>query len=66
LATDGLWDEFSNAQAVEFVYDNYKNGVSAQLTSKQLCETAFMQGSQDNITTIIVYFRAPQPLQSSI
>lgn len=58
MATDGLWDTFTNEDAVAFV----KNFDSKEMykSSKKLALQAFKNGSMDNITVLIVNFNNEQ------
>ena len=54
LATDGLWDVFSNEAVIDNVIDIYKNKKDADI-AEELANRAYKKGSLDNIT-IIIYF----------
>lgn len=54
LASDGLWDEFSNEEAVAFVRENMDDPF---LGAKKLAIEAYSKGSVDNITILIVDLR---------
>lgn len=65
LASDGLWDTFTNEEAAEFVRINlemlqkrsWKSSNSiAQELAKSLVHQSYKKGSLDNITVIIVLF----------
>lgn len=51
IATDGLWDVISNEEATEFISDKLKEQF---LGSKQLVIQAFLRGSMDNISVMVV------------
>ena len=51
LATDGLWDYFSNEEAVEFVLDRLSE---PHFGAKSLVLQAYYRGSLDNITVMVV------------
>lgn len=51
LATDGLWDVFSNAEAVRFIHTHLNE---SDFGAKSLANEAFARGSLDNISVIIV------------
>uniref|UniRef100_A0A0K8TR79 Putative serine/threonine protein phosphatase n=1 Tax=Tabanus bromius TaxID=304241 RepID=A0A0K8TR79_TABBR len=54
LASDGLWDTFTNEEAVTFVKDHInETGFGA----KNLALEAYHRGSVDNITVIIITFK---------
>ena len=54
LATDGLWDYFSNQEAVQFVLDRLSE---PHFGAKSLVLQAYYRGSLDNITVMVVDFR---------
>jgi protein phosphatase 1L len=61
IACDGLWDVFSNQDAVNFVlercYDSSGNRINHNVNiSRKLAEKAIHLDSGDNITCIIVFF----------
>ncbi|XP_076338347.1 protein phosphatase 1L-like [Tachypleus tridentatus] len=51
LATDGLWDMFTNEEAVSLIISNFNE---PYFGAKQLVMQAYMRGSTDNITVMIV------------
>ncbi|XP_033124980.1 protein phosphatase 1L-like [Anneissia japonica] len=51
LATDGLWDMFTNEEAVQFVKDRLDE---PHLGAKSLVLQAYYRGSFDNITVMVV------------
>lgn len=57
LATDGLWDYFSNEEAVEFVKARLSE---PHLGAKSLVLQAYYRGSLDNITVMVVNFLSMQ------
>lgn len=64
LACDGLWDVFSNQQAVNFVVNCMKNNSSIENNNTRnknnianlLAEEAIKKGTYDNVSIIIVFF----------
>jgi protein phosphatase 1L len=64
LASDGLWDTFSNEEAVNFAKDylikakqNHSSFIAYEV-AKNLVLEAYKRGSFDNITVIFVIFDA--------
>lgn len=57
MATDGLWDVFSNSEAVRFVHNHI---TEVDFGAKSLANEAFSRGSLDNISVIIVNFRSQE------
>lgn len=53
LATDGLWDVFSNEEAVAYVRDRLDEPHHG---AKSLVLQAYYRGSLDNITVLVVSF----------
>ena len=54
FACDGLWDVFTNIQAVNFVNRLLKKKYTGNI-AKQLCEEAIKKGSYDNVTVTILF-----------
>lgn len=59
LATDGVWDVFSNEEVVEFVAQSLDKPLHG---AKELVQAAYNRGSSDNITAIVVDFDCSPPL----
>jgi serine/threonine protein phosphatase PrpC len=53
IACDGLWDVMSNTDVVNFILHNYKNTD----ISKILTDYAIKNGSEDNITIIVIFLQ---------
>jgi len=56
LACDGLWDKFTNEDAVEFVRKRIQTDVPTQKIVEEIVQEAYNLGSTDNITAILVVF----------
>lgn len=56
LACDGLWDVFSDQEAVDLVHKHCSGPLQRQAAASVLRDHAFMNGSQDNISVIVVFF----------
>lgn len=54
LASDGLWDTFSNEEAINFVKERLNE---PDFGAKSLTLQAYYRGSLDNITVIIINFK---------
>ncbi|XP_072390029.1 protein phosphatase 1L [Diabrotica undecimpunctata] len=54
LATDGLWDTFSNEEAVSFIKERLSE---PDYGAKSLALQSYYRGSTDNITVIIINFK---------
>lgn len=53
LASDGLWDTFSNEEAVKFIKERIDE---TDFGAKSLTLQAYYRGSVDNITVLIINF----------
>ncbi|XP_013775340.1 protein phosphatase 1L-like [Limulus polyphemus] len=58
LATDGLWDAFTNEEAVLFISNHLDE---PYLGAKSLVMQAYLRGSVDNVTVMVVDFRDFSP-----
>jgi hypothetical protein len=56
LACDGLWDKFSNEEAVDFVRKRIQANVPTLKIAEEIVQEAYNLGSTDNITAILVVF----------
>ncbi|XP_055386661.1 protein phosphatase 1L isoform X2 [Condylostylus longicornis] len=54
LASDGLWDTFSNEEAVAFVKDHLNE---PNFGAKALSLQSYYRGSVDNITVLVIVFK---------
>lgn len=54
LASDGLWDVFSNDEAVVFIHERLRGGKTLEQVSREIVEEAYRRGSSDNITALLV------------
>ena len=55
LATDGLWDAFSNEEAVKYIKERLDE---PHYGAKSIVLQAYYRGSLDNITVMVVNFDA--------
>ncbi|ELU03028.1 hypothetical protein CAPTEDRAFT_175582 [Capitella teleta] len=62
LATDGLWDAFSNEEAVQFIRERLDE---PHYGAKSIVLQAYYRGSLDNITVIIINFEANRTVEVS-
>ena len=51
LASDGLWDTFTNEEATAFILDEPHFG------AKSITLQSYIRGSVDNISTIVIVFK---------
>ena len=61
LASDGLWDVVSNADAVALVHDTVKN---PSMAAKRLAVEALARGATDNVTVIVCFLQESAALES--
>lgn len=61
MATDGVWDVMSDAEAVGLVHDTVKD---PQMSAKRLVTEALSRGSRDNATALVVFLRPVASLES--
>ncbi|XP_050306740.1 protein phosphatase 1L isoform X2 [Anthonomus grandis grandis] len=54
LASDGLWDIFSNEDAVNFIKERLHE---PDYGAKSITLQSYYRGSMDNITVIVIYFK---------
>jgi len=54
LASDGLWDTHSNEQAVNHVEASLKKSDSMLNAARDLARDAFIKGSTDNISVMVI------------
>jgi protein phosphatase 2C family protein 2/3 len=57
LACDGLWDVFSNKDAVDFVKVSMDAHNDPQKAASDLVNEAINLGSMDNVTVLLVFFK---------
>ena len=53
LASDGLWDTFSNEEAVAYIRDHLNE---PHFGAKSITLQSYARGSVDNISTIVIVF----------
>lgn len=54
LASDGLWDTFTNEEAVAFIKEHIEE---PHFGAKSITLASYARGSVDNISTIVVRFK---------
>ena len=55
IASDGLWDVFTNKEVFEFINMSLKKGISTKQIMTDLLKMAYLKGSQDNISIILIF-----------
>lgn len=53
FASDGLWDTFSNEEAVSFIRERV---MEPHFGAKSITLQAYVRGSTDNITVMVIVF----------
>jgi serine/threonine protein phosphatase PrpC len=54
LATDGLWDDIANQEAIKLVQLHYDQKKSLAGIAQKLAQYAIQRGAEDNITVFVV------------
>ena len=54
IASDGLWDVFTNEEVFEFLIEARKNKLDPRKMLKDLVNLSYDKLSQDNITIVVV------------
>lgn len=54
LASDGLWDTFTNEEATAFIKDHLDE---PHYGAKSITIQSYLRGSVDNISTIVIVFK---------
>jgi len=62
IACDGLWDEFTDQEAVELVFQKAN---TVQNIGEYLSNVAIMRGSQDNVSVVVVFLNPRNALYES-
>ena len=55
LASDGLWDVFTNDSLADFMISNIEEHLSPDKLSREVVEAAYKKGSTDNISCCIAF-----------
>ena len=53
LASDGLWDTFSNEESVAFIKEHLNE---PDFGAKSITMQSYMRGSVDNVTVLVIVF----------
>jgi serine/threonine protein phosphatase PrpC len=61
MATDGVWDVMTDAEAIGLVRDTVKD---PQMSAKRLVTEALARGSRDNATALVVFLRPVGSMES--
>jgi protein phosphatase 2C family protein 2/3 len=61
IGSDGIWDYFSNQNAVDFARRKLQEHNDLRLCCRQIVEEAMRLGSRDNLTAVMVSFHQEAP-----
>ncbi|XP_021741866.1 probable protein phosphatase 2C 27 [Chenopodium quinoa] len=61
IGCDGIWEVFSNQNAVDFVRKRLQRHNDMKLCCKEVVEEAIKRGAMDNLTVVIVSFHLDPP-----
>ena len=65
LATDGLWDVFTNDEAVQFIHKRLLVGETLEQVSRAIVQEAYKKLSTDNITAMLVLLQLQPETEKS-
>lgn len=63
IGSDGIWDVFSNQNAVDFARRRLQDHNDVKVCCKELVEEAVRRGAMDNLTVVLVCFHLEPPAQ---
>ncbi|KAF3782785.1 putative protein phosphatase 2C 54 [Nymphaea thermarum] len=66
IGSDGVWESFTNQNAVDFARRRLQEHNDVKQCCKELVEEAIKRGSDDNLTVVMVCFQAEPPVQNVI
>ena len=61
ISSDGLWEVFTNENAVDFARRRLQEHNDARACCRELVEEAIKRGAVDNLTALVVCFQAEPP-----
>ena len=61
LACDGVWDVVDGEEMVACIVKHFQNGGEKKDTAKAIVDFAISEGSNDNLSLIIVFFSSFSP-----
>ncbi|KAJ3695517.1 hypothetical protein LUZ60_000894 [Juncus effusus] len=61
IGSDGVWDVFSNQNAVDFVRRRLQEHNNVKVCCKEMVEEAMRRGAGDNLTVVLVCFHSEPP-----
>ncbi|TYH68816.1 hypothetical protein ES332_D05G014300v1 [Gossypium tomentosum] len=66
IGSDGIWDVFTNQNAVDFTRRRLQEHNDVKLCCKEMVGEAIKRGATDNLTVVLVSFHLEPPLPSVI
>ncbi|KAJ4957483.1 hypothetical protein NE237_024594 [Protea cynaroides] len=66
IGSDGVWDVFSNQNAIDFARRRLQEHNDVKLCCKEMVEEAIKRGALDNITIVLVCFHSDPPPRSVV
>ncbi|KAG8072779.1 hypothetical protein GUJ93_ZPchr0006g45797 [Zizania palustris] len=66
IGSDGVWDYFSNQNAVDFTRKRLQEHNDLKLCCKQIVQEAIKRGGSDNLTAVMVSFHQEAPPQMRV
>ncbi|KAK9269240.1 hypothetical protein L1049_001010 [Liquidambar formosana] len=63
IGSDGVWDVFTNQNAIDFTRRRLQEHNDVKLCCKEVVEEAIKRGADDNLTVVIVCFHSEPPPQ---
>ncbi|MBA0866911.1 hypothetical protein Goshw_025560 [Gossypium schwendimanii] len=66
IGSDGIWDVFTNQNAVDFTRRRLQEHNDVKLCCKEMVGEAIKRGATDNLTVVLVSFHLEPPLPSII
>ncbi len=64
IACDGVWDVVNGEELVECVKEHFEKGGQKKDMAKAIVDFAISEGSGDNLSVIVVFFKSFVPPQS--
>ncbi|KAJ1281466.1 hypothetical protein BS78_04G307900 [Paspalum vaginatum] len=66
IGSDGIWDFFSNQNAVDFARRKLQDHNDLRLCCREIVDEAIRRGARDNLTAVMVSFHQEAPPQTRV
>ena len=66
IGSDGIWDFFSNQNAVDFARRKLQDHNDLRLCCREIVDEAIRRGASDNLTAVMVSFHQEAPPQTRV